>query len=183
MDGQHLIKVVLDVSPSHTPVAQTVGVAASILLGLGNVIWNLYLSRKTRSRSVDDDFWFRKVVAPSVIDKSLEFSSKWSAALSGAQSVKGDGDAARAEIVRCKAEAETVILGCLCLKLYSSELFKAATGRIDNIVDEVTECYYAVSSTAIIDSEINRVVSLRRNSMAGHVLELLRSLRSLQSSF
>jgi hypothetical protein len=43
-----------------------------VLLGLTNFWWTFHKSRRDRRLSVEDDFWFRKVVSPASVEPVLE---------------------------------------------------------------------------------------------------------------
>lgn len=184
MDGQSAVTVVMaGQSGPGLSTVQLIGLISSLVLGLGNLAWTLYLSRKSRLRSVEDDFWFRKVIAPEVIDRVLGFSSKWSGALSVASDLGGKKDDALARINECKSEAATIVVSCFCLKLYGNELYKNSTNCIDAMVDQVTICYHAISSPGITNGDADKFGSASCNELGKQLLALLTFMKNLQRSF
>lgn len=161
--------------------AQLAAFMVTFLLGIFNLAWTFYLSRLTRRRSVDDEFWFRKVIAPLLIDGLIEFSGIWISKLSGSPSRRGDKKSTRALVKECKEEAEKLLTRCLCLKLYSSSSYKEATSRIDAIVDVVTERLYAVSSSAISSADAQEVANRGTKEIGVILVEFLAGLKRLQS--
>jgi hypothetical protein len=178
---QDLVSVTVGAAPSGLAPLQLAGLIISIVLALVNILWTSRLARHSRRRSVEDEFWFRKVIAPGVIDKSLEFTGKWTAQLSKAQALSGP--AAKRQIAECKSEGAAIISGCLCLKLYGNESYKEASTLIDEMIDAVTECLYGVTSSAISPLDADKLVRDKRESMHLTLVRLLEGMKKLQKTF
>lgn len=176
-----LVTVVVGMPHSGLTPYQWGALLLGLALGVFNLIWTTRLARQNRRRSVDDEFWFRKVIAPSVIDKTLEFSASWGAELSGARSLKPA--VAKKKISQCKDEGALIVSGCLCLKLYSNESYINSSAIIDEMVDAVTECVYGVTSTAISDDDADQLIRSKKESIQMSLLKLLGNMKGLQKNF
>lgn len=178
------INVMVGAAPSGgLTLYQSVALGITFVLALANFILTFYLTKIGRRRSVDDEFWFRKVVAPAVIDKTLVFSSKWSSELTKAAELKGNVKKTKQSLADCKNEAEEIVLGCLCLKLFSGNHYQSATNAVDAMVDEVTECFFALSSPAISASDVTKVIDSKRRAINDQMLALFKGLKGLQAQF
>lgn len=59
-------------SPSTADMVTRLLAGVGLVLGLINLVWTFLKSKRDRRLSVEDDFWFRKVVTPASIEPMLE---------------------------------------------------------------------------------------------------------------
>lgn len=174
------VSVFIGAMPVAAPsFVQMVATSATICLGLINISWTAYLAFIGRRRSVEDEFWFRKVIAPAVIDRSLGFSNKWGAKVQRAEKITDK--ASREMLAECKSEAQEILTSCVCLKLYGQKHYKSATSSIDEMVDEITEALHLL--TKIGADGIGPLLERKRASLGVATVKLLSCMKNLQKSF
>lgn len=169
--------------PAGLTMYQLVAAIVAATIGLASIAVTIFFGIKNRNRSIDDDFWFRKVVAPFVIDNAMNFSAKWSERISKANEIRGNAKKTRSEVDDCKIESGQILINCLCLKLYDKNRYIQATNKVDAIVDSVTECFYAASSSAISNEEVTKIINSKRNEIGEALLALLSELKNMQAKF
>lgn len=162
---------------------QWVTLAVGTFLTLVNVFLTVYNSNLARKRSVEDEFWFRRVVAPAVIDGSQIFAARWCAELARASDIKGDVEETKRKVAQCKSECSDLVSAFMCLKLYEGNHYVLATGHIDEMVDAVTNGLYVVSNDAIEGQELARAIDENREDVQKSLIAIFGRMKEMQSKF
>ncbi|WP_159097459.1 hypothetical protein [Stenotrophomonas sp. SAU14A_NAIMI4_5] len=176
-------QVSISIGSSSVSIQQWVVFGVGALLTILNLVITVVNYRMSRRRSVEDEFWFRRVVAPAVIDRAQEFALKWSTEIASSVSFRGNVKGTQAKVTECKSECSALITSFMCLKMYDSAHYISATRRADEMVDSVTECLYIISNKAFDVNEVGKKIEEKREELHASLLGIFVDMKKMQSKF
>ena len=133
-----------EIQPS--PLALWAAVGASIIL----ILWNIYTwtvskreNKKLRKLIKRDDFWFRTIVLPTLVEPLSNFvdeNTKKNVQLSDRRFSDQEHKSMAYDqyLMKFNQEREVIIQACYLLTLHSDDLYQKVTSLLDELEDHVT---------------------------------------------
>lgn len=118
-----------------------------VLVNLGLFCWNRYDQHKLREITLKDDFWFRTIALPMLLDPLQKFSTEQTTAL---RSMAGSTDKSAYAIFYQKFDAGLIELldRCYVINLHSKSLYFDLVHHLQKMEDLVAEYCQAPQNTS-----------------------------------
>lgn len=157
--------------------ARSVGVGALLLSCVG--LWfNIQKGRRDRRLSVEDDFWLRKLISPTVIEplleKMIELMEEIPATASG-------DEARRLYSVKVTEEIHRLQVSVKMLSLYHASLPDELRKRLRNCEDHLTTFMGDVAN-ALAAGETAPAANDVREKVWAEVIDAMAKIREIQKA-
>lgn len=114
-------------------------------INIGLFFWHRYVEKKLRRVTLKDNFWFRTIVLPTVIQPLKEFSEEQTKSLNelwkDVPIDQNHRDACAIYVNKFQSELDVITCKCYVLTVHSEELYHDVVKILDQLEDDVLQFF------------------------------------------
>jgi len=147
------------------------------LIAAGNAGFSIYKMRRDRRLSVDDDFWFRKILTPTAIEPALEMFVDL---LHDMPTAASSEDTQRKFALKVSTEMLKLHNSMQALALFDKDLPGKVSNKFRECEDVLLDYCNALAATQASEQALQSSVEDVRQRVWGKVSEAMQAIRDRQ---
>lgn len=122
--------------------------ATILIVNIVIFVYQRYESHKFRRIALKDDFWFRSIALPIILDPLKKFSDDQTRKIRELiTDTSADSEAYESYFEKCQSDIHNLIAGCYVMRIHSVPLYEELIEQLELMEDKVAE--YCMNRGAI----------------------------------
>lgn len=113
---------------------------AILLVNIAIFLYHRYEAHKLRRIALKDDFWFRSIALPIILDPLKKFSDDQTRKIRELiTDTSADSEAYQSYFEKCQSDIHNLIAGCYVMRAHSVPLYEELIEQLELMEDKVAE--------------------------------------------